>query len=72
MPAQHEPPTWGNVVPFRPRGEPWVTKAQLADYLQVSVKTVERWVAQGMPCLRHQRTLRFQVSVCEAWLGARS
>jgi phage terminase Nu1 subunit (DNA packaging protein) len=64
----------GDVIPFRPRGrtEPWVTKAQLAQHVQVSAKTVERWVADGMPCLRSRRTVRFQISACEAWLGAGS
>lgn len=63
-----------NVVPFRARGgrEAWVTKLQLAAHLQVSAKTIDRWVAQGMPCLRRSRTMRFQVSACESWLGAQS
>lgn len=60
----------GRVVRFRPRAgnEAWVTKQQLADHLQVSVKTIERWIAEGMPCLRRKRFLRFRLSACEAWL----
>ena len=75
MSEPRESPVFGsNVVPLRIRGgrEPWVTKAQLAEHLQVSVKTVERWVVEGMPCLRRNRTMRFQISVCEQWLGAKS
>lgn len=53
--------------------EPWVTKAQLAEHLKVHEKTVERLVASGMPCLRPgRRAIRFCISECEAWLGARS
>ena len=60
----------GKLVPFRPRpgNEPWVTKLQLARHLQVSEKTVERWAAEGMPCLRRKRLLRFRISECEGWL----
>jgi hypothetical protein len=74
VPEQRDPPKWGSVVPFRPRGgsEQWVTKEQLARHMQVSTRTVERWVAEGMPCLRHRRTMRFQLAVCEHWLGART
>jgi phage terminase Nu1 subunit (DNA packaging protein) len=49
--------------------EPWVTKAQLARHFDVSLKTVERWAVAGMPCLSRGRTVRYQISACEAWLG---
>jgi excisionase family DNA binding protein len=62
------PSSVARVIPF-PR-EGWVTKRQLAEHLQVSEKTVERWMAAGMPCLRQGRSVRFRVSDCEAWLGA--
>lgn len=62
------------VIPFRPRAgsEPWLTKRRLAEYFQVSERTIERWTHAGMPCLRvpHGRTVRYRVSRCEAWLGA--
>jgi excisionase family DNA binding protein len=58
------------VIPFRPRGgsEPWLTKRRLAEYFQVSVRTIERWTTAGMPCLRCGRTVRYRISACEAWL----
>jgi phage terminase Nu1 subunit (DNA packaging protein) len=53
--------------------EPWATKRQVAEHFQVSDKTVERWVAGGMPCIRGRgRTLRFQIRACEDWLRAAS
>lgn len=62
------------VIPFRPRSgsEAWLTKRRLADYFQVSERTIERWTSAGMPCLRPPlgRTVRYRVSVCEAWLEA--
>jgi phage terminase Nu1 subunit (DNA packaging protein) len=62
------------VIPFRPRAvaEPWLTKRRLADYFQVSERTIERWTSAGMPCLRVPlgRTVRYRVSSCEAWLEA--
>jgi excisionase family DNA binding protein len=60
-------------LPVAEDHEPWVTKAQLAEHLKVHEKTVERLVAKGMPCLRlSRRAIRFRVSACEAWVGARS
>lgn len=66
-------PSVGRLLPFRSRSlnEPWVTKLQLARHLQVSEKTVERWIADGMPCLRGKRLVRFQISRCEAWLDGK-
>jgi phage terminase Nu1 subunit (DNA packaging protein) len=64
----------GRVLPFpgRPDREPWVTKQQLARHFDVSPKTVERWTADGMPCLRPagRRTIRYRISECENWLAA--
>jgi excisionase family DNA binding protein len=62
------------VIPFRPRAgsEPWLTKRRLADYFQVSVRTIERWTTRGLPCLRVGRTVRYRVSACEAWLEAQA
>lgn len=58
------------IVAFPGTGrEPWATKRQLAEHFQVCEKTVERWMAAGMPCLRTRRTVRFQVGACEDWLG---
>lgn len=60
-------------LPLAEDHEPWVTKAQMAAHLKVHEKTVERLVVKGMPCLRlSRRTIRFRVSVCETWMGARS
>ena len=55
-------------LPVRGVREPWVRKAQLAAHFQVHEKTIERWVAAGMPVIRGKRLVRFQVSACESWL----
>jgi hypothetical protein len=67
-------PESGRLIAFPASGrEPWRTKRQIADHFQVCEKTVERWTAAGMPCLRGRgRTVRFRVGECEAWLGAAS
>lgn len=63
-----------NVVGFpgRREPEPYLSRAELAQRLRVSVKTVDRWKRAGMP---HEtwglRTPRFLQSRCEAWLRAR-
>jgi phage terminase Nu1 subunit (DNA packaging protein) len=66
--SQPRPPD--NVVPFRPRGgrEPWVTARRLADHFQVSVRTVQRWKARGLPCLDVGGTVRYRISDAESWL----
>jgi excisionase family DNA binding protein len=54
--------------PQRPGREPWWPKKKLAEYLDVSERTIERWTADGMPCLRSRRTVRYRPSDVEAWL----
>jgi phage terminase Nu1 subunit (DNA packaging protein) len=67
-------PELGRLIAFPASGrEPWVTKRQVAGHFHVSEKTVERWVAAGMPCLRGRgRTVRFRVAECESWWGVSS
>jgi hypothetical protein len=66
-------PDVGRLIAFPASGrEPWKTKRQIAEHFQVCEKTVERWVADGMPRVSRGRTIRFQIGVCEEWLGAES
>jgi hypothetical protein len=66
-------PEPGRLIAFPASGrEPWKTKRQVAEHFQVSEKTVERWVAAGLPRVSRGRTIRFQIGSCEAWLGADS
>jgi excisionase family DNA binding protein len=60
------------LVPFPQRDgrEPWWPKKRLAEYFGVSERTIERWTAEGMPCLRGPRTVRYRPSAVEAWLEA--
>jgi phage terminase Nu1 subunit (DNA packaging protein) len=62
------------VVPFRRPGrqEPWVSAQRVANYFGVSVRTVQRWKSQGVPCLDHGGIVRFRLSSVETWLGART
>jgi Helix-turn-helix domain len=55
--------------PQRPGREPWWPKKRLAEHLDVSERTMERWTAEGMPCLRSPRTVRYRPSDVEAWLA---
>ncbi len=57
--------------PQRSAHEPWWRKKQLAEWLGVSERTIERWTADGMPCRRIHRTVRYRPSEVEAWIGAR-
>lgn len=55
-------------VQVPPAPEPFVTRAELAELMRVSTKTVDRLVAQGMPSVTWgRRTRRFQASVAIAW-----
>lgn len=67
-------PNHGTVIQFPKRftgHEPWLSKQQIADYLQYSVRWVELRVREGMPCQRFGSRLRFRISEVEAWLEQR-
>ena len=50
-------------------GEPYLTAAELARHLSVSVRQVRRYTAAGMPCERWGRgTVRYQASRAIMWL----
>ena len=43
--------------------EPLLTPKQLADYLQVSERSIRRWCAEGrIKAVRIERTVRFRLS----------
>jgi predicted DNA-binding transcriptional regulator AlpA len=50
--------------------EPLLTKRQLAARYQVSVRTVERWMSQGLEPepRRRVRIVRFRLSAVERWM----
>ncbi len=51
--------------------EPWVTKQQLADHLQVTRRWIELQQRHGLPHLRMGSMNRYIVSEVEAWLRER-
>jgi phage terminase Nu1 subunit (DNA packaging protein) len=51
-----------------PESEPYVSRAQLAEHMGVSVDTIDRLVKQGMPSETWgRRTRRFRPSIAIAW-----
>jgi hypothetical protein len=53
--------------------EPWVKKERVADFFDVSTRTVYRWVHEGCPVKRLRGgTLRFQIGPLTDWLDSRS
>jgi phage terminase Nu1 subunit (DNA packaging protein) len=63
-----------SVLPLAARSttEPWLTKAQLADRLQVSTRWIDLRRAEGMPCEKWAGVVRFRLSAVETWLAERS
>lgn len=57
----------GDLVQMHSAREPWVPAGEVADYLSVSVKTVRRMVAAGLPARRVGGQLRFRISAVDAW-----
>jgi hypothetical protein len=51
-----------------PSEEPWVTRRQLADHLQVTPRWIELQHRQGLPHLRRGGIVRYRISDIEAWL----
>jgi phage terminase Nu1 subunit (DNA packaging protein) len=51
--------------------EGWCRKPDVARHFGVSVRTVERWPAAGMPSRKASRSLvLFRPSECETWVAA--
>jgi phage terminase Nu1 subunit (DNA packaging protein) len=56
-----------------PEPERYVTRAELADLMGVSERTVDRFIADGMPSETWgRRTRRFRPSVALAWARSRN
>ena len=68
-------PQSSNVVPLHPPTgpEPWMSKARVAAHMGVSVRTITRWMAEGLP---HETwglsTPKFQASVVVRWASQRA
>jgi hypothetical protein len=50
--------------------EPWLAKAQLAEYLACSERWIETKMAEGMPHAKIAGRIKFKPSEVEAWLAA--
>ena len=51
-------------------GSTWMTAEDVAQLLQVSTKTISRWVlTEGMPALRLGRVTRFERAAVDRWLA---
>jgi len=48
-----------------------LTKRELAAELRVSTRTIERWMAEGLPCEGSPRRRLFRRETVEAWLAER-
>jgi len=45
-----------------------LTKKELAEYLKLSIPTIDRYMAAGMPCLKlHTGTVRFELDAVIDW-----
>jgi phage terminase Nu1 subunit (DNA packaging protein) len=44
-----------------------LTKRELADYLRVSLRAIEKWQARGMPCEKLGTACRYDVAAVLAW-----
>ncbi len=51
----------------------YLTRAELADHLRTSTKTIARWQKQGLPTERWtSRLVRYRLDRVEAWLQRRA
>jgi phage terminase Nu1 subunit (DNA packaging protein) len=57
-----------SVVPLRAEQDAYLTRRQLAEHMQVSLRTVDAWRAEGMPCHSWGRRLvRYRLREALAW-----
>lgn len=59
------------VIPFplhRVANEPWCSKREIAAHFKVVPRTIDRWVADGMPYLPKPGGKLFRRRECERWL----
>ena len=57
-------------APIQPPSKPsaWMTTAQIAEHLSLSVTTIRAMAKRGMPHVRYGSILRFNPTICTAWL----
>lgn len=51
--------------------EPWLSKPSIAEYYDVTPRTIDYWCRQGMPFHQKGGRRKFKVSECEAWHESR-
>ena len=51
--------------------QPYLTKAQLQEYLQISKATVERLMKEGLPHYKLARRVLFKKAAVDAWLESK-
>ncbi len=72
MDSNNPMPDRGGVWPLRSAAEPYVSRFELARLMGVSVATVDRMVADGMPSVTWgRRTRRFRPSAAIGWATER-
>ncbi len=49
--------------------ERWLSKKMIAEYLGVTVRTVERWQHAGLPHRRVGGVNRYRASEVDSWMG---
>ena len=46
-----------------------LTKKEIAEYLKVSIPTIDRYMASGMPCVKlPSGTVRFEIEAVKKWI----
>lgn len=49
-------------------GDTMLTRKELAKLLQVSQRTIDRYVEKGMPCIKKIKAVRFELDEVMKWL----
>lgn len=47
-----------------------LTKQDLCNWLKISIPTIDRWRAEGMPFQKVGRQVRFEKAAVEKWLSS--
>ncbi|PKY90577.1 DNA-binding protein [Falseniella ignava] len=55
----------------KPNPQCFLNKKQMCEFLNISNNTLDRWIAEGLPVIKINRTCRFNIEDVTNWMNKR-